>query len=141
MTWAQINFAKQYLAVGRAKTAGGEGRTIPLNSELFAVLTDYVEWYKQKFGALQPEWYVFPFGSPQPTDPSRHVTTLKTVWINVRANAGVKGRWHDNRHTLITRACRERRGRPDDHRHRRPRLEADAEALQPHSDGSKAQCA
>jgi len=57
--------------VGRAKTAGGEGRTIPLNSELFAVLTDYVEWYKQKFGALQPEWYVFPFGSPQPTDPSR----------------------------------------------------------------------
>ncbi len=102
LTWAQINFAKQYLAVGRAKTAGGEGRTIPLNSELFAVLTDYVEWYKQKFGALQPEWYVFPFGSPQPIDPSRHVTTLKTVWTKVRANAGVKGRWHDNRHTLIT---------------------------------------
>ena len=38
------------------------------------------------------------------------MTTLKTVWINVRANAGVKGRWHDNRHTLITRACRERAG-------------------------------
>ncbi|HLH36325.1 MAG TPA: tyrosine-type recombinase/integrase [Alloacidobacterium sp.] len=77
LTWAQINFPKQYLAVGRAKMAGGEGRTIPLNSELFAVLTDYVEWYKQKFGALQPEWYVFPFGSPQPTDPTRHVTTLR----------------------------------------------------------------
>ena len=102
LTWAQINFAKQYLAVGRAKTAGGEGRTIPLNSELFAVLTNYVEWYQQKFGATKPEWYVFPFGSPQPTDPTRHVTTLKTVWSNVRANAGVKGRWHDNRHTLIT---------------------------------------
>ena len=67
-----------------------------------AVLTDYVEWYKQKFGAIQPEWYVFPFGSLRPTDPTRHVTTLKTVWTKVRANAGVKGRWHDNRHTLIT---------------------------------------
>ncbi len=36
------------------------------------------------------------------TDPTCHVTTLKTVWTKVRANAGVKGRWHDNRHTLIT---------------------------------------
>jgi integrase len=102
LSWAQINFQKDFLAVGRAKTEGGEGRTIPLNSELLAVLSDYVEWYKHKFGAIRPEWYVFPFGSPQPTDPTRHVTTLKTVWNNVRENAGVKGRWHDNRHTLIT---------------------------------------
>jgi integrase len=102
LSWAQINFQKRFLAVGRAKTEGGEGRTIPLNSELFAVLSDYVEWYKHKFGETQPEWYVFPFGKPQPTDPTRHVTTLKTAWSKVRENAGVTGRWHDNRHTLIT---------------------------------------
>lgn len=60
LSWAQINFAKKFLAVGRAKTEGGEGRTIPLNSELFAVLTDYIEWYENKFGAIRPEWYVFP---------------------------------------------------------------------------------
>ena len=66
------------------------------------MLTDYVEWYKHKFGATEPEWYVFPFGKPQPTDPTRHVTSLKTVWNNVRTKAKVKGRWHDNRHTLIT---------------------------------------
>ena len=24
------------------------------------------------------------------------------LWIKVRKNAGVKGRWHDNRHTLVT---------------------------------------
>jgi integrase len=102
LSWAQINFAKKYLAVGRAKTEGGEGRTIPLNSDLFAVLTDYIEWYEDKFGAIQQEWYVFPFGSPQQTDPTRHVTTLKTVWNTIREKARIKGRWHDNRHTLIT---------------------------------------
>ena len=61
LTWAQIHFDKKYLAVGRAKTPGGEGRTIPLNSDLFAVFSDYVEWYKHKFGATESEWYVIPF--------------------------------------------------------------------------------
>ncbi len=37
LSWTQIDFAKKFLAVGRSKTEGGEGRTIPLNSELFAV--------------------------------------------------------------------------------------------------------
>ena len=29
-------------------------------------------------------------------------TTLRTAWIKVREKAGVKGRRHDNRHTLVT---------------------------------------
>ena len=37
-----------------------------------------------------------------PSDPSRSLTTLKTVWSNVRKSVKVVGRWHDNRHTLIT---------------------------------------
>ena len=98
----QINFAKKFLAVVRAKTEGGEGHTIPLNLEVLAVLTDYVVWYEDKFGKIRAEWYVFPFGKPSPRNPTRHVTTLKTAWSNVRENAGVTGRWHDNRHTLIT---------------------------------------
>jgi integrase len=43
LTWAQIHFDKSFLAVGRSKTEGGEGRTIPLNSALLPVLLDYVE--------------------------------------------------------------------------------------------------
>jgi len=46
------------------------------------------------------------------------VTTLKTAWNNVRKNAKVKGRWHDNRHTLITTLPRAAR-RSDHHGHRR----------------------
>ena len=102
LTWEQIDFTKKFLAVGRSKTEAGEGRTIPLNSSLFEVLSDYSAWYREKFGEVRSEWYVFPFGKPSPSDPTRPVTTLKTAWNNVRTNAQVKGRWHDNRHTLIT---------------------------------------
>ena len=37
-----------------------------------------------------------------PRDPTRPITTFKTAWRTVRAKAGVKGRWHDNRRTPIT---------------------------------------
>jgi Phage integrase family len=66
------------------------------------VLLEYVEWYKDKFGETKPEWYVFPWGKPRPSDPTRPVTTLKTSWTNVRDNAEVTVRWHDNRHTMVT---------------------------------------
>jgi len=102
LTWEQIHFDKKYLVVGRSKTEAGEGRTIPLNSALLPVLREYLVWYKERFGAAKPEWYVFPFGKPTPSDPTRPVTTLKTAWNNIRKNAKVTGRFHDNRHTLVT---------------------------------------
>jgi integrase len=102
LTWEQIKFAKGYLVVGQSKTEAGEGRTIPLNSSLLPVLREYAVWYREKFGETRPEWYVFPFGRPRPSDPTRPITTFKTAWKNVRKNAKVTGRWHDNRHTLIT---------------------------------------
>jgi integrase len=102
LTWGQINFEKRYLAVGRSKTEAGEGRTIPLNSALHEALTSYAEWYVLRFGEMRRDWYVFPFGKPRPHDPTRPVTTLKTAWHNLRKKANVTGRWHDNRHTLIT---------------------------------------
>jgi integrase len=100
--WSQIDFAKLILTVGKSKTTAGEGRTIPLNSEIFPALLKHAKWYTKKFGELKPEWYVFPFGRRGHMDPKRSITTLKTAWSNVRKNAKVEGRWHDNRHTLIT---------------------------------------
>jgi len=43
LTWAQINLEKRFLAVGRSKTEGGEGRTIPLNSALLPALLEHAE--------------------------------------------------------------------------------------------------
>ena len=102
LQWARMDLSKAYLTVGDSKTDAGEGRTIPLNSALLDAMVEYSRWYTKRFGAIQPDWYVFPFGKPRPNDPTRPMVTLKTSWNNARTKAKVQGRWHDNRHTLIT---------------------------------------
>jgi integrase len=102
LTWAQVDFEKQFLTVGKAKTEAGEGRTIPLNSVLLPALLDHSRWYTRRFGMTKPEWFLFPFGKSKQLDPAWPMTTLRTVWTNIKEKAGIKGRWHDTRHTLVT---------------------------------------
>ena len=102
LQWYRVDLVKAVLTVGDSKTEAGEGRTIPLNSVALAAMVEYAKRYTERFGTIQPKWYVFPFGKPRPSDPTRPMVTLKTSWTNVRKKAGVTGRWHDNRHTLIT---------------------------------------
>jgi integrase len=102
LQWERVDLSKAIVTVGASKTEAGEGRTIPLNSAVLDALVEYAKWYTKRFGTIQPGWYVFPFGKPRPKDPIRPMVTLKTSWNNVRKKAGVTGRWHDNRHTLVT---------------------------------------
>ncbi len=102
LAWGQVDLKGKSLQVGKSKSDAGEGRVVPLNSDLYDALVEHHAWYQKRFGGVHDEWYLFPFGKPRPSDPTRHVTSLKTAWKNVRKNAKVKGRWHDNRHTLIT---------------------------------------
>jgi integrase len=103
LRWQQIDLVhKKTLTVGKSKTDAGTGRVIPLNDTVLAVLKTHAAWYIRRFGQCKPEWYVFPAGRGQPNDPTSPVTTLKTAWTKVRKNAKVVGRWHDNRHTLVT---------------------------------------
>ena len=76
LTWAQINFAKEFLALGRSKTEGGEGRTIPLNSSLFEAFSDYAEWYVEKFGEIPTGVVHLSLWKAEPQRPraSRHNT-------------------------------------------------------------------
>ena len=74
----------------------------PAHFAVKAALSDHVKWYLRKFGATEPNWYVFPFGKSQPTDPERPATSFKTAWAKVKEKAGIAGRWHDSRHTFIT---------------------------------------
>jgi integrase len=101
--WDQIDLIdKKTLTVGKSKTEAGTGRIIPLNETALAALVEHAAWYTRRFGECRPEWYVFAFGKPLPKDPTRPITSFKTAWAKVREKAGVKGRWHDNRHTLVT---------------------------------------
>jgi integrase len=102
LTWRQIDLDNKFLRVGHSKTEAGEGRTVPFNAELAEALFWHREWYLEQFGATEDDWYLFAYGRPMPHDPTRHVSSLKTAWKSIRDKAKVKGRWHDNRHTLIT---------------------------------------
>lgn len=102
LRWEQLDLKKNILVVGETKTDAGTGRRIPINSELREALDAYARWYTERFGTIQPQWYIFPFGRPRPWDPTRPQTTLKTAWRNVKKKAKVTGRFHDTRHTLIT---------------------------------------
>jgi integrase len=109
LQWGRMDLFKAYLTVGDSKTETGEGRTIPLNSDLLEAMVEYSKWYTKRFHTIKPEWFVFParIGTPatgkkRPLDPTKPMVTLKTAWNNVRTRAKVSGRWHDNRHTLIT---------------------------------------
>jgi len=101
--WEQIDLVhKKALTVGKSKSEGGTGRVIPLNETAIAALEAHAAWYTRRFGECRSEWFVFAFGTPLPKDPTRPITSFKTAWTKVREKAGVKGRWHDNRHTLVT---------------------------------------
>jgi len=100
--WNQIDLVHKKLTVGKSKTDAGTGRVIPLNETALGALVAHAAWYTRRFGECRPEWFVFAFGTPLPKDPTRPITSFKTAWSKVRKNTGVTGRWHDNRHTLVT---------------------------------------
>jgi integrase len=103
LSWGKVDMAGRVITVGRAKTAAGTGRQIPMNEDLFKLLTEHGAWFAEKFGKPRPGYYLFPFGSPAPSDPTRPTTTLKTVWDTIREEAKVDCRLHDLRHTAATK--------------------------------------
>lgn len=104
LRWSQIDFEKKQITVGKAKTAAGRGRMIPINPTLEAVLSMHASWCASLFGPLKPDWYVFPFSSrTKPVDPTRPVTSLKGAWSAICETAAIKARVHDLRHTLCTK--------------------------------------
>jgi integrase len=80
LQWARVDLHSAIVKVGESKTVAGQGRPIPLNSDVLAATVQHSKWYEEKFGERRPEWYVLPFGKPLPTDPSRPVTSFKTAW-------------------------------------------------------------
>jgi integrase len=101
----QLDWKARSLRVGRAKTRAGTGRDIPMNEDLAETLTGQVAWLKKRFETdPQPDWHLFPFSNRvRPVDPLRPATTIKTAWESVRTAAKVDCRFHDLRHTALTK--------------------------------------
>ena len=110
LTWGQVDFFSKSLTVGKSKTAAGTGRIIPLNPRAVAVLTHW----RSLFRGAEPEHYVFPHekyglaGNDRkqcayeiiPTEPMHR---WKVAWESARKTANVACRFHDLRHTFISR--------------------------------------
>lgn len=103
LTWGQADIMGQTLTVGRAKTANGTGRIIPMNADVCRILGQHRDAFVTVFGEPRPQHYLFPWGSPLPSDPTRHITDLKHGWEKLRERADVVCRLHDLRHTFATR--------------------------------------
>jgi integrase len=76
LRWNQVDLKRQFLVIGKSKTEAGEGRTIPLNAILYQALKEHSEWYILRFGRIEPDWHLFPFGRANQLDPTRPITTI-----------------------------------------------------------------
>jgi integrase len=103
LTWRQVDLMDNTMTVGRAKTANGTGRTIPINADLGPVLRAHRQWFKERFGEPKPDQYLFPWGKPLPSDPTRQLTDITSGWDELRKDTGVRCRLHDLRHTYATK--------------------------------------
>ncbi len=103
LTWGQIDLIDRTVRVGRAKTSNGTGRVIPFGSELASILATHRAWFVERFGEPKADHYLFPWGKPWPSDPTRHATDITWGWDQLRKDTGVACRLHDTRHTFATR--------------------------------------
>ena len=82
LAWAQVDLMDKALRVGRAKSSNGTGRVIPINDDLAPILAAHRVWFVKEFGEPQPNDYLFPWGKPVPSDPTRHATDITWGWDN-----------------------------------------------------------
>jgi integrase len=114
LRWRQIDFLEGQLVVGKSKAAGGDGRVIPLSETVARCLQ---EWRSQ-FPEARPAHFVFPSeryglagedgytdGKVIPYDikPTVPIGSWKVAWTAARKAAGVECRWHDCRHSFISK--------------------------------------
>ena len=105
LTWEQIDFDRNELRVGDSKTEAGAGRRVPLSQRAAAALTTWAA----RFPNREPEHYVFPSerygatGKAYDIKPTAPMGQLKTGFKAAQGKVGLKLRWHDLRHTWVTR--------------------------------------
>jgi integrase len=116
LRWSQIDLIDGSVTVGKSKTAGGEGRIVPFSRTALEVIQDW----RSQFPDALPGHYVFPreaygligkkgtFGgtvAPYEVFPEEPIGSWKTAWLRAKKSAGVECRWHDLRHSFVSRVA------------------------------------
>ena len=111
LQWSRIDFQKDCVQFGKDKTASGTGRLVPLSPRAMATLrfwaeqfpnrrdTDYV-FPSERYGASGDEFKACVYS----TDPETPMARFKASWENAKKEAGLDCRFHDLRHTFVSRA-------------------------------------
>jgi integrase len=110
LTWRQVDLVHESVTVGKSKTLEGTGRSVPLNARALKALTTWA----QEFPNRKPSHYVFPsekvgvatddrIPSVFDTNPGKPIGSWKVAWTTARIHATVSCRFHDLRHTTVTR--------------------------------------
>jgi integrase len=108
LKWNAAAIESGWLNVAKFKTEGGTGRAVPLSRRCCAVLTIWLS----RFSDPESDAYVFPFhriaGNYRcqdlfAVDASRPIGSWKKAWRGVLKAAGLHFRWHDLRHTFVSR--------------------------------------
>jgi integrase len=114
LTWGNIDFAKRTIKFGKDKTKAGSHRTVPLTQRALAVMevwasnfpnrqVDHFVFPSELYGLFGEEGYVNGQAHPYSVDPTKPMGSWKTAWNTARKTAGVNCRFHDLRHTAVTR--------------------------------------
>ena len=113
LRWRQVDLLQRTVIVGKSKTAGGEGRIVPLSQ----TATRCMEEWRSQFPNALPAHFVFPserYGLdgeegyligrsvPCKVRPDVPIGSWKVSWTAARAATGVSCRWHDLRHTFVS---------------------------------------
>lgn len=106
LQWRQINLERTFLAVGKSKTRHGENRVLPLVETAFKVINDWATSFPNRL----PNHYVFPAerytseaGKFYHHNPNKPIGSWRKAWEAARKRAHVHLRFHDLRHTAVTR--------------------------------------
>jgi integrase len=110
LKWSDGAIIAGRLIVGKSKTAAGMGRTIPLTKRVCAILTVWLS----RFPGAAPDSFVFPHHRVAVRNGGidhhlyeinlgRPIGSWKRAWKSACASAKVTYRWHDTRHSFVSR--------------------------------------
>ncbi len=110
LRWEQLDLRQRTVRVGKSKTEAGTGRTIPLNDKATKVMKFWAEQFvhrklthfvfpSERYGAAGDKFEACVFDC----DPNRAINSWKESWESAKKRAKVTIRFHDLRHTCVTR--------------------------------------